>query len=81
MSEFLDPSSNLCRKAFPEVLNIEKYIIDQYIKRLANRELRTHLSINTPSTVNAMLETAIKYKYVFFKNRREYGNNIPNKPS
>jgi hypothetical protein len=60
---------SLCQRAFPDTLNLEQYIIGQFIEGVANRQCKTHLRINVPNSVKEMVEIATKYENAHIKDK------------
>jgi hypothetical protein len=54
----------LCSLAFPEVLsNARKiYVINHFINGLSCPEIRSHIQFRHPSTINAAIALAVKFK-------------------
>lgn len=54
-----------CRKAFPNCLNYEAYIIDQFTNGVLNKKLQHDLLTLKPLSINEMLKKAINYEVAY----------------
>ena len=68
---------SLCKRAFTDCLNHERYIIDQFVEGVGNKALQLSFYSNPPRSVSQMLDIASKYESGFIKqnerNRRNGG--------
>ena len=65
----------LCKRAFTDCLNHERYIIDQFIEGVGNKQLQLNLSSNKPASVNQMLDVATKYEEAFHRQNERSERN------
>jgi predicted DNA binding CopG/RHH family protein len=72
----------LCRKAFPNCLNYEAYIIDQFTNGVLNKKLQHDLLTSKPLSIADMLDKATNYEVAYKKQskQREESNKQSNKP-
>ena len=71
--------TRLCKKAFPHCLNIEEYVIEQFIAGVINDKLKHELLTNRPTTVLNMIEVATKFENAHMKIKRNKENNSNNR--
>jgi len=69
--------TRLCKKAFPHCLNIEEYVIEQFIAGIINDRLKHELLTNRPPTVLNMIDVATKFEnaHMTIKRSKEANNN------
>ena len=61
---------SLCKKAFPNQLNYEEYIIDQFINGVLNKKLQHDMMTTRPNSVSEMIVMATKYEEAYVKQQK-----------
>ena len=71
----------MCKRAFTDCLNHEKYIMQQFIAGVGNRQLQLNLSSVQPESLNKMMDIATKYEEAFNKQLESRKTDIKIEPT
>jgi hypothetical protein len=73
----------LCKQAFPNCLNYESYIIDQFTEGVLNRKLQHELMTKRPDNIVDMIELATQYENAYIKQtkQRDGSTKTPTTPT
>ena len=68
---FATTLESLSRPAFPDSLNLEKYIMDQFIAGVRNKQIQLVFLQDRPNTVRELLEIATRWEEAYERQDRD----------